>query len=130
VLPVRVQMLSVESPVRTDANAAQACRQWPSAVSIGRRALAMIDRRDSEGAAPLVHCSSGCSDSDSDAADAAHIATTPLAAAIRDATHGGTSKADIADSLLTSRCLQDVRNLLDTFKFTVPRKEDSPHDQS
>jgi len=122
-----VQMLSVESPVRTDANAAQACRQWPSAVSIGRRALAMIDRRDSEGAAPLVHCSSGCSDSD--AADAAHIATTPLAAAIRDATHGA-SKADIADSLLTSRCLQDVRTLLDTFKFTVPSKEDFPHDQS
>jgi NAD(P)-dependent dehydrogenase (short-subunit alcohol dehydrogenase family) len=127
VLPVRVQMLSVESPVRTDANAAQACSQWPSAVSIGRRALAMIDRRDSEGAAPLVHCSSGCSDSD--AADAAHIATTPLAAAIRDATHGA-SKADIADSLLTSRCLQDVRTLLDTFKFTVPSKEDFPHDQS
>jgi NAD(P)-dependent dehydrogenase (short-subunit alcohol dehydrogenase family) len=123
VLPVRVQMLSVELPVRTEANAAQACTQWPSAVAIGRRALAMIDRRDSEGAAPLVHCTSGCSESD--AGDATRIAKTPRAAALDNAAHNA-SKPDIADSLLTSRCLQDVRTLLDTFQFTVPTKGDSP----
>jgi ABC-type transporter Mla MlaB component len=127
VLPGRVQMLSVELPVRTAANAAQACTQWPSAVAIGRRALAMIDRRDSEGAAPLVHCTSGCSESQ--AGDSARIAKTPRAAALDNAAHNA-SKPDIADSLLTARCLQDVRTLLDTFQFTVPSKEDLPHDQS
>jgi NAD(P)-dependent dehydrogenase (short-subunit alcohol dehydrogenase family) len=127
VLPVRVQMLSVELPVRTEANAAQACTQWPSAVAIGRRALAMIDRRDSEGAAPLVHCTSGCSESQ--AGDSARIAKTPRAAALDNAAHNA-SKPDIADSLLTARCLQDVHTLLDTFQFTVPTKEDLPHDQS
>jgi NAD(P)-dependent dehydrogenase (short-subunit alcohol dehydrogenase family) len=127
VLPVRVQMLSVELPVRTEANAAQACTQWPSAVAIGRRALAMIDRRDSEGAVPLVHCTSGCSESQ--AGDSARIAKTPRAAALDNAAHNA-SKPDIADSLLTARCLQDVHTLLDTFQFTVPTKEDLPHDQS
>jgi NAD(P)-dependent dehydrogenase (short-subunit alcohol dehydrogenase family) len=118
-LPVRVQMLSIDAPVRTEANAAEACAQWPSAVAIGRRALAMIDRRDSEGAAPLVHCSSEC-------AEAAVPSSAQSAPAVQRTAAGAAPNPDIADGLLTSRCLQDVRTLLDSLKFTVPTKGDSP----
>jgi len=40
---LRVQLLSLDAPVGTDTNAAQAGVAWPKAVSIGRRALAMLD---------------------------------------------------------------------------------------
>jgi NAD(P)-dependent dehydrogenase (short-subunit alcohol dehydrogenase family) len=40
---VRVQLLSIDTPACTEANAAHACPQWPSAFDIGRRAVAMID---------------------------------------------------------------------------------------
>ena len=119
VLPVRVQMLSVESPVRTGTNAAQACAQWPSAVSIGRRALAMIDRRDSEGAAALVHCAKGCDET----------AALTLAPDQVPTSASPAPKPDSDDALLTSRCLQDVRTLLDALKFpglSIPTKGDSP----
>lgn len=134
VLPVRVQMLSVDLPVRTDANAAHACAQWPSALSIGRRALAMIDRRDSEGAAPLVHCAKSCEDDGG--------LTLALGQAAASATHprpdspplsprarfeaASAPKPDSDGTLLTSRCLQDVRTLLDSVTSTVPMKGDSP----
>src|SRR3546814_10777222 len=45
-LPVRVQLLAIDSPARTDANARHACSGWPGADSIARRALAMLDPRD------------------------------------------------------------------------------------
>ncbi len=45
-LTVRVQLLAVEMPARTDDNYAHACAQWPSAVDIGERALALIDQTD------------------------------------------------------------------------------------
>jgi NAD(P)-dependent dehydrogenase (short-subunit alcohol dehydrogenase family) len=43
-LSVRVQLLSVEMPVRTDDNQEHACVQWPTALAIGARALALIDQ--------------------------------------------------------------------------------------
>ncbi|RNF83617.1 SDR family NAD(P)-dependent oxidoreductase [Montanilutibacter psychrotolerans] len=43
---VRVQLLAVDMPVCSDDNRAHACPQWPSAVAIGRRALALLDQRD------------------------------------------------------------------------------------
>lgn len=45
-LSVRVQMLAVDSPVRTADNAACACEQWPSAIAIGVQALALVDQSD------------------------------------------------------------------------------------
>ena len=42
VFPVRVQLLAVDSPARTDANVRHACNAWPSAGSIARRALARL----------------------------------------------------------------------------------------
>lgn len=41
---VRVQMLAVEKPVRTDAEGERACAHWPTALAIAARALALIDQ--------------------------------------------------------------------------------------
>lgn len=40
---VRVQLLALDAPVQTEANAAHAGQAWPKAIAIGRRALAMLD---------------------------------------------------------------------------------------
>ena len=42
---VRVQLLALDAPVQTDANAAQAGSAWPKAIAIGHRALALLDAR-------------------------------------------------------------------------------------
>jgi NAD(P)-dependent dehydrogenase (short-subunit alcohol dehydrogenase family) len=43
-LGVRVQMLAVDAPARTDDNREQACAHWPTALAIAARAIALIDR--------------------------------------------------------------------------------------
>ena len=45
-LGVRVQLLSVDMPARTEDNAQRACSQWPSAAAIAERALALVDQTD------------------------------------------------------------------------------------
>jgi len=47
---VRVQLLAVDSPARTDSNARHACSQWPSADAIAHHAVAMT-----AGAEPPQH---------------------------------------------------------------------------
>ncbi len=42
-LPVRVQMLAVDSPVRSAANAAHACVRWPDVDAIADHALRLVD---------------------------------------------------------------------------------------
>lgn len=50
---VRVQLLAVESPVCRPG--AKACPQWPTALEIGRRAMALLERSDpSVAARPIV----------------------------------------------------------------------------
>jgi len=46
---VRVQLLAIDSPVSTDLNRAHACEQWPSALAVGQRALALINALTGEG---------------------------------------------------------------------------------
>jgi NAD(P)-dependent dehydrogenase (short-subunit alcohol dehydrogenase family) len=46
---VRVQMLAIDAPARTDDNREQACAHWPTALAIASRALALIDQ------APSLH---------------------------------------------------------------------------
>jgi NAD(P)-dependent dehydrogenase (short-subunit alcohol dehydrogenase family) len=58
-LGVRVQLLALDWPVRTEANAKHACETWPRADGIGQRALAMLDRKDNT-ADPIVHCAGPC----------------------------------------------------------------------
>jgi NAD(P)-dependent dehydrogenase (short-subunit alcohol dehydrogenase family) len=45
-LAVRVHLLAVEMPARTEANRERACAQWPSTRAIGERALALLEQRD------------------------------------------------------------------------------------
>jgi NAD(P)-dependent dehydrogenase (short-subunit alcohol dehydrogenase family) len=52
VLPVRVQLLSVDSPVSSEDNRAHAVARWPHPLDIGRRALALVDR--ASGTEPIV----------------------------------------------------------------------------
>lgn len=131
-LPVRVQMLSVDLPVRSEANAAKACVQWPSAIAIGRRALALLERRDSEGAAPLVHCAQACDDAGGLSFPQGEAAASLSTRGPRPPTTSGAiapPDPDIRAGLLTSRCLQDVRTLLDSLGAnvsTIPTKGDSP----
>jgi NAD(P)-dependent dehydrogenase (short-subunit alcohol dehydrogenase family) len=55
-LDVRVQMLSVGTPVRGESQCAHQCPEWPSGFEIGRRALQLIDRDFSgQSAGPVVH---------------------------------------------------------------------------
>jgi NAD(P)-dependent dehydrogenase (short-subunit alcohol dehydrogenase family) len=52
---VRVQMLGITRPVRTEENRDSACEGWPAAVAIGEQALALIDQTDQRQAAnPIV----------------------------------------------------------------------------
>ena len=52
---VRVQMLGISRPVRTEENRETACEGWPAAVAISEQALALIDQSDSRQAAnPIV----------------------------------------------------------------------------
>ena len=53
-LAVRVQLLAVDMPARTDDNGERACAQWPSAVAIGERALALIDQTETRVPAEAV----------------------------------------------------------------------------
>jgi NAD(P)-dependent dehydrogenase (short-subunit alcohol dehydrogenase family) len=53
-LAVRVQLLAVEMPTRTDENAEHACGHWPTAVAIGERALALIDQTGARAPAEAI----------------------------------------------------------------------------
>jgi NAD(P)-dependent dehydrogenase (short-subunit alcohol dehydrogenase family) len=64
-LGVRVQLLSVDTPVRTDD--ARAAASWPTAVDIGRQALALLSRHD--GPQPVKACAAACKTNAPQAAD-------------------------------------------------------------
>ena len=111
-LGVRLQLLSLQWPVRTDANAAHACSQWPSANGIGRRVLELLDRRDRTPAQAVITCTGPCPED-------ARPFDPPQA-------------TDSETALLTSRCLQDARTLLGSLSTAStsasPSKEDT-HDR-
>lgn len=51
---LRVQLLSLDAPVGTEANAVHAGASWPKALAIGHRALALLDGARAPVAAPIV----------------------------------------------------------------------------
>jgi NAD(P)-dependent dehydrogenase (short-subunit alcohol dehydrogenase family) len=53
-LGVRVQLLAISRPARTDENREFACDGWPSALAIGEQALALIDHTEPQKAASAV----------------------------------------------------------------------------
>ncbi len=48
-LDVRVHLLAVDMPARTEINRMHACSRWPCALEIGQQALALVQRGDSVG---------------------------------------------------------------------------------
>jgi len=150
---VRVQLLAVDSPVCTDANRDHACPQWPSAQSVGRRALALIDRAGAERAtavvryaAPAVPSTFWSDDLDRDESPADAQAMT---AQVIDREQAGPRQSDAADPqpadrqaknipqadipqetdgdpvAAAQRSLQDARSLLRAIASS-PRPQESP----
>lgn len=95
---VRVQLLLVDTPVRTDGNGGHACPQWPSALAVGQRALALVDRVD---------------------------AHEPARAIVRYAVAPSRFPEHLHDAD-RQRCLSDGRALLDSLKFTTHPEASSP----
>jgi NADP-dependent 3-hydroxy acid dehydrogenase YdfG len=136
---VRLQLLEVESPVRTDANEQHACKQWPCVDHIGRKALLLLEHRND------ARCTEAVIDYRSDACDAAKSGHADVEIAGPDSSDqeegvteqrhtpqsrrgGGISKTeaqemDSSASLLPARCLQDVHKLLETFTPTKKNQE-------
>ncbi|MDR7098122.1 NAD(P)-dependent dehydrogenase (short-subunit alcohol dehydrogenase family) [Lysobacter niabensis] len=133
---VRLQLLEVESPVRTDDNEKHACEQWPCVEHIGRKALELLRHRNDARCMDAVvdyrsdACTSGEAlpvesevprSSSSAREESGDGATRGLdESSQRDSSPKATPQEMDSDaSLLPARCLQDVRNLLDT--ITSPK---------
>ena len=121
---VRLQLLEVESPVRTDANEKHACQQWPCVSHIGRKALALLKHRNEPRCTEAVvdYRSEACGGQSelSDVGPTADriVESTPTHSSppAQDETAGAAPQEMDSDaSLLPARCLQDVRKLLETF---------------
>lgn len=97
---VRLQLLSVDTPIRTDSNSSCACPQWPTALAIGEHALALIDHLHSNAPAHAIirH-------------RAADTADMPLRRR-SDARMPAAQDPDSTATVLPARCLQDARTLL------------------
>lgn len=127
--PVRVQLLAVDSPLRTDANRKHACSQWPNALSVGRRALALIEQsttavpahavvRYSAAPSPGAMANSPWSD-DIDLPTATPAIAPPVENAPAATTNA--QEPDSGADLLPPRCLHDARTLLQKLALAKPR---------
>jgi len=138
---VRLQLLEVESPVRTDANEKHACKQWPCVDHIGRKALALLAHRND------ARCTEAIVDYRSDACVNDDLSGSGRAGSDHIESDGGIESLDVETvfpgsshlhmtdsepqemdstaSLLPSRCLQDVHKLLETFSPTKKNQERS-----
>ena len=144
---VRLQLLEVESPVRTNDNEKHACKQWPCVDHIGRKALALLKHRNDARCTEAIvdYRSDACSSGetmwggamrvrdigqlplDGDVESASSRSSTLQAgdsegSTVEQPQAAPTASRDIAPhemdsdaSLLPSRCLQDVRKLLENF---------------
>jgi hypothetical protein len=108
-LPVRVQLLAIDSPVCTEDNIGHACPQWPSALAVGQRALALIAQPRGKAEA-VVHFNPADGDVEFGPLESSQFQEPQSP----DPFSPGQSspKADSDAALLPSRCLQDARNLL------------------
>lgn len=128
---MRVQLLAIDSPVCTDLNRANACEQWPSALAVGQRALALVEPDGLQPADAVVPYSKvSFSDANPHSVRQSHADVTPdvdwpsVDSTIQQEPEDGgaptasssTCNAPVtkasAVGLLPSRCLQDARTLL------------------
>ena len=58
-LGVRVQLLAIDTPVSGEPRSLHECREWPSALAVGRRALQLVDRLTAMSARPVVNLEDG-----------------------------------------------------------------------
>lgn len=138
---VRLQLLEVESPVRTSDNDLHACPQWPGVDAIGRRALELIEHRNdgrcTEAVIDFRHsvCEGGAAPERDDVDSMLRrpsYGTERLTLELDQAPESdsgfgpSTSEAQEMDSCaseLPARCRQDVRKLLETFIPTKKNQE-------
>lgn len=139
---VRLQLLEVESPVRTDANEKYACDQWPCVDHIGRKALELLKHRNDTRCMQAVvdYRSEACTrdpegvrsrTGDVDPASLRSSLIESKDLALESDQHPSSTlpdpqsqEMDSDASLLPSRCLQDVRKLLDNFSpKSTPKKK-------
>lgn len=109
---VRVQLLAIDSPVCTELNRAHACEQWPSALAVGQRALALVEPEGVQPAQAVVNFSEVTAlPLPMDAAD---VDPAPADSTIQQDPEPGdaTAPPSAQAGLLPSRCLQDARTLL------------------
>lgn len=119
-LGVRVQLLAIESPVCTELNREHACPQWPSALAVGQRALALVEPVGPPQATKAVvryadiALPADDGDVDSTVAGSTQLHASANSTADAQAPDVTQSSPPVADdnSLLPSRCLQDARTLL------------------
>jgi NAD(P)-dependent dehydrogenase (short-subunit alcohol dehydrogenase family) len=138
---VRLQLLEVESPVRTDDNEKHACKQWPCVEHIGRKALELLRHRNdtrcmeavvdyrsdtcTSGEAPPVETLSVESEVPRSSSSAREESDDGVTRGLGESSQRDSSpkatpqEMDSDASLLPARCLQDVRTLLDT--ITSPK---------
>lgn len=120
-LPVRVQLLAIDSPARTDANARHACSNWPGADSIARHALALLDPHDHRPPQAIVNYAARPLGQDLWSDDIDRPPSAP-SASTREASRGSagqspaqeqTQETERPNEPLQTRCLRDARSLLD-----------------
>jgi NAD(P)-dependent dehydrogenase (short-subunit alcohol dehydrogenase family) len=136
-LAVRVQLLSVERPIPEATRAQHLCPQWPTALEIGRRALALVEGDGGQpprAVVPYAKPGDRTGDVDSDAP--ASTLGSPLQSGPDDLRF----QVSISQSLpeqepdsepqrLAARCLQDARALLESIASpnpNQPNQETSP----
>lgn len=147
---VRVQLLTVDSPVRTQARDAHCCPRWPSALVVGQQALALVDRDDQPAIPPVIvpavfrdgepwplpH-----SASDAAAGPRGRAPASPPARRGVESAPAGSSElesanterhdaaaADVEPALLPEGCQQPVRTLLKNLLTPArPPPDPSPH---
>jgi hypothetical protein len=124
---IRVQLLSVDAPVRIEAQRANACPQWPTATAIGRRALELVERAATdEPAHAIVHyAATRRSDGDRLTLTRPQASTSPPATT-SEANPATPQVPDINTSPLAPRCQQVVRALLDSLTLPNPNQETFP----
>ena len=124
---IRVQLLSVDAPVRIEAQRANACPQWPTATAIGRRALALVERASAAEPAHAVvpYAASQRFVGDRLTLTQPQASTSPFATT-SEGIAATPQVPDINTSPMTAGCQQVVRTLLDSLTLSNQNQETSP----
>ena len=144
-LAVRVQLLAVDTPVCTEFNQRHSCPEWPSALSVGQRALALVEHDVSgELPRPIVPYALRMPPPELPPRSGARVVPAPARdepvrsqpasrsdPTVRSILPKSTPAADAHDPDCASdekaqRCLQDARALLQSLTSKNPKQEPTP----